>query len=72
VNFRQRSDGQTIRLHYQWGGFQIRNVNFRERLDGRSHENYHSVGLAQARPNNKDRNIPTVEFDGGIIILDTL
>jgi len=33
------------------GGFRIRNVNFRERSDGRSHEHYHSVGLAQARPN---------------------
>ena len=40
-------------LHYQWGGggFRIHNINFWEWSDGRMHEHYHSVGLAQARPN---------------------
>ena len=31
-------------------GFRIRNVNFWEQSDSRTHEYYHSVGLAQARP----------------------
>ena len=42
-----RSNAQ---LHYQWGDFQIHNINFLQQLDGRTHEHYHSLGLTQAHP----------------------